>query len=96
MIRGLDIFRERFRQHEGSLVLIGGAACDDWFSRQDLEFRVTKDLDVVLLIEAVDLEFVVAMRQFIEDGGYQIRERSEGGPPVLYRFAKPANDSFPV
>ncbi|MEZ4649359.1 MAG: hypothetical protein R3E97_11385 [Candidatus Eisenbacteria bacterium] len=96
MIRGLDIFRERFRQHEGSLVLIGGAACDDWFSRQDLTFRVTKDLDVVLLIEAVNQDFVVTMRQFIEDGGYEIRERSDGGPPVLYRFAKPAKDAFPA
>lgn len=95
MIRGLDIFRDRFRDHEGSLVLIGGAACDDWFGRQGLEFRATRDLDIVLLLEAVDRDFVVAMRRFIEDGGYTIRQRSEEGPPVLYRFAKPERDEFP-
>jgi len=95
MIRGLDIFRERFRHHEGSLVLIGGAACDDWLTRQGLQFRVTKDLDIILLLEAVNEEFVAAMRRFIDDGGYEIRQRSGGGPPMLYRFAKPKDETFP-
>jgi hypothetical protein len=95
MIRGLDIFRERFRTYEGSLVLIGGAACDDGFSRQELTFRATKDLDIILLLEAVDHKFVATMRQFIHDGGYQIRQRSESDSPVLYRLAKPTNKNFP-
>lgn len=95
MIRGLDIFRERFRPYEGSLVLIGGAACDDWFTRQGLSFRGTKDLDIVLLLEAVDSEFVAAMRQFIDEGGYEIRQRNDTGPPVLYRFIKPERGDFP-
>ena len=29
MVRGLDLFRLRFREFEGSMVLIGGAACDE-------------------------------------------------------------------
>lgn len=95
MIRGLDIFRERFRDHEGSLILIGGAACDDWFTRLGLSFRPTKDLDIVLVLEAVNADFVASLRQFIEDGGYEIRQRSEDGPPVLYRFAKPKDERFP-
>lgn len=95
MIRGLDLFRERFRAHGDSLVLIGGAACDEWFTRQGLNFRTTRDLDIVLLVEAVDPGFVAELRQFIDDGGYQIRQRSEGGPPVLYRFAKPSDTTYP-
>lgn len=75
MIRGLDIFRQRFSDFEGTLVLIGGAACDDWFTRQGLSFRATKDLDIVLLLEAVNPDFIAAMRQFIADGGYEIRQR---------------------
>lgn len=75
MICGIDIFRERFRDFSGSMVLIGGAACDDWFSRVGLQFRATKDLDVVLLLEAVNPGFVAAMRKFIGDGGYEIRQR---------------------
>lgn len=96
MIRGLEIFREHFREFPGTSVLIGGAACDDWFSRQELEFRATKDLDIVLLLEAVTPEFVAAMRKFVDDGGYEICQRSEGGRPVLYRFAKPTDLRFPA
>jgi hypothetical protein len=95
MVRGLDVFRERFRAYEGAFVLIGGAACDAWFTRQGLAFRATKDLDIVLVIEVLDPAFVAALRQFIDDGQYQIRHYTEGGPPVLYRFAKPADQSFP-
>jgi hypothetical protein len=32
MVKGLNIFRDRFRQFEGSFTLIGGAACDEWFT----------------------------------------------------------------
>jgi hypothetical protein len=94
MVKGIDIFRERFRQHEGAFTLIGGAACDEWFAAQGLQFRATRDLDVVLMIEVLDRSFIAAMRSFIADGGYEIRERSEGAP-VLYRFAKPAREDFP-
>jgi hypothetical protein len=41
------MIRECFREYEVSLILIGGAACDDWFTRQSLEFRLTMDLGIV-------------------------------------------------
>jgi hypothetical protein len=94
MVKGLDIFRDRFRQFDGSFTLIGGAACEEWFTTQGLPFRATKDLDIVLMIEVIDRAFVAAMRAFVAEGGYEIRERSEG-IPILYRFAKPAREDFP-
>ncbi len=94
MVRGLDLFRERFREFEGSFVLIGGAACDEWFAAAGLEFRATKDLDIVLIIEVLAPEAVRELRAFIAEGGYEIRERTEGSP-ILYRFAKPTNEPFP-
>jgi hypothetical protein len=94
MVRGLDLFRGRFRDFEGSFTLIGGAACDDWFTSQGLSFRATKDLDIVLLVEVIDRRFVTAFRGFVEEGGYEIRKRTEGSP-VLYRFEKPAKPEFP-
>ncbi len=94
MVIGLDIFRERFSTFDGSFILIGGAACDAWFTRQGLAFRATKDLDIVLVIEALDSSFVAAMRAFIEEGSYEIRQRTEG-IPILYRFAKPKDGRFP-
>jgi hypothetical protein len=96
MVKGIDIFRERFRDYPDSLVLIGGAACDEWFSRLGMNFRATRDLDIVLILEAVNEDFVATMRAFIAEGGYEIRERSEGGPPVLYRFSKPTDERFPA
>jgi predicted nucleotidyltransferase len=57
MVRGLDHFRNYFRNHSGKYILIGGTACDIAMSRMGLEFRATKDLDIVLVIEALDAEF---------------------------------------
>lgn len=94
MVKGLDLFRERFREFEGSFILIGGAACHEWFVQQGTEFRATKDLDIVLIVEMVDQAFVAALRAFIAEGKYSVQEKSEG-PPVLYRFAKPDNPEYP-
>jgi hypothetical protein len=52
MVKGLDLFRERLREFEGSFTLIGGAACDEWFTAQGLPFRATRDLDIVLKAHA--------------------------------------------
>lgn len=38
MVIGLDLFRERFRGFEGSFILIGGAACHEWFATAGLAF----------------------------------------------------------
>lgn len=95
MVVGLGLFRERFRSFQDSFVLIGGAACDDWFGRQQLPFRATKDLDIVLLAEALDETFVREMRRFVSDGGYRIRQRSTG-TPELYRFADPGSPDYPA
>ena len=96
MVHGLDIFQERFRGFGESLVLIGGAACDEWFRRLGMSFRATQDLDIVLILEAVNGDFVAAMRGFVAEGGYAVRQRSEGGPPILYRFSKPQDARFPA
>lgn len=95
MVKGLDIFRERFSGFEGSFILIGGAACDLWFDQLSQPFRATRDLDLVLLIEVLSPEFVKAMRGFIAEGGYQSRQRTNGSPE-LYRFADPTDESFPA
>jgi len=94
MIRGIKLFRERFRDYEGAFVLIGGAACDDWFSTMEEEFRATKDLDIVLIIEVVDPAFVAAIHAFREEGGYQVEKR-DNGTQRLYRFRRPKNLEFP-
>ncbi|MDO8986948.1 MAG: hypothetical protein Q7V14_01845 [Coriobacteriia bacterium] len=54
MVRGLHIFRDHFSAFQEHYVLFGGAVVDVLLSEAGLPARATKDLDVVLLVEAVD------------------------------------------
>lgn len=38
----------------------------------------------------------MAFWKFVEAGGYEIRQASDTGKPIFYRFQKPADDGFPV
>jgi hypothetical protein len=35
-------------------ILIGGAACDFWLTGLGINFRATKDLDIILIVEALE------------------------------------------
>ena len=94
MVGGLNVFRERFAGFENRYVLIGGAAVEVAMDAAGLQFRVTKDLDVVLHVEALDAQFAEAFWAFVADGGYEFKEKSTG-KPTLYRFSKPTDESFP-
>ncbi len=94
MVKGLDLFRSHFASHADQYTLIGGAAASEWFRRSGLTFRATKDLDIVLFVDALDDAFLNHFWAFIRLGGYQVRER--GDPDRRYhRFAKPTNPDFP-
>ncbi len=95
MIKGLDVFREHFAGFSEHYVLIGGAASDLVMNDVGVPFRATKDLDIVLCVEVLDVDFAKAFWAFIEVGEYQIQERSEG-KKVFYRFIKPGNKTYPV
>lgn len=95
MVVGIERFREHFVDHEHQFVLIGGAACDLLMSEVALEFRATKDLDIVLIVEALDEGFSEKFWAFVEDGEYEVRQRS-GGTNILYRFQKPKNTEYPA
>ena len=94
MVRGLAKFREQFRSHAGQYVLIGGAACDLLMEEAGLEFRATKDLDIVLSVEALNASFVRAFWAFVRAGKYQAQQ-SATGERRYYRFLKPEDDEYP-
>jgi len=94
LVHGLDKFREYFQDHSSQYVLIGGTACDILMNEIGAPFRATKDLDIVLIIENLDVSFVKAFWKFIEDGGYKHREK-EKDKNQFYRFSEPSNPSFP-
>jgi len=94
MVRGIEKFQEHFRDLTGQYVLIGGAACELIMDEAGLDFRATKDLDIVLIVEALDGAFVRAFWEFIRAGRYQTRE-SSSGERRFYRFSKPADNAYP-
>ena len=95
MVAGAELFRAHFAGHDHQYVLIGGAACELLMGDAGLEFRATKDLDIVLIVEALDPAFSERFWGFVEAGGYEVRERSEG-KRILYRFQKPATQGYPA
>lgn len=95
MVRGIEQFKKHFSAYRDRYVLIGGTACTVVMEEVGLEFRATKDLDIVLVAEALDVDFVSAFWDFINKGGYQNRQRSTG-KDIFYRFYSPSNTDFPV
>jgi len=95
MVRGLELFKTQFKDFSGSYIIIGGTACERQFAERGLVFRATKDIDLVLVIEALDAAFVKQFWEFIKAGNYnqtQVEEKER----KYYRFADPADENFPV
>ena len=95
MVYGIEKFKEYFNDYTGQYVFIGGAACSILLDEIGVDFRATKDLDMVLLIEALDESFGMTFWKFIEDGGYEHRQKSTG-KEQFYRFSKPSKQGFPA
>jgi hypothetical protein len=94
MIRGLDVFRDHFADFTEHYVLIGGSASELVMNEAGVNFRATKDLDIVLCIEALDKAFAEAFWTFVQAGGYELQEKS-AGKKIFYRFIKPADETYP-
>lgn len=93
-MRGLDLFKNRFSRFSKNYILIGGTACTIAMEQSGLVFRATKDLDIVLCIEILEIAFVKAFWDFISEGGYQHLQKSSG-KNLLYRFYSPKSPIFP-
>lgn len=94
MVVGIDKFREHFAGHEDQYAIIGGAACDLLFDQAGLEFRATKDIDMVLCVEVVEAAFGETFKAFLDAGGYEARERRDG-KKEFYRFHHPKDQTYP-
>ncbi len=94
MVAGLAIFRKYFESYPENYVIIGGAACDVLIDEVGLIPRTTKDIDIILIIEALSADFVQQFWQFIKDGNYHYNEKS-ADKRQYYRFKNPKNSAFP-
>ena len=51
MVKGMEVFRDKFRGFEDCYTVIGGTACDILMAEADMPFRATKDIDMILILE---------------------------------------------
>lgn len=94
MVIGFKSFQEWFQGYEQQYAIIGGTACDLLMSDEGLDFRATKDIDLVLIIEAVTPEFGKHFWEYIIQAGYEHQNKSTG-LPQFYRFSHPRNPGYP-
>jgi hypothetical protein len=50
----MQSFKEWFADYSDNFVIIGGAACSLIMEAESADFRPTKDVDIVLLVEALN------------------------------------------
>ena len=65
MVRGLAVFQEWFKEFNAEYVLIGGTAAFITMNEAGLPFRGTKDLDIVLHVEALTPAFGRKFWEFV-------------------------------
>jgi len=94
MVKGFDSFKKWFAGYEEQFVIIGGTACDIIMGAQGLDFRATKDIDMVLVIESLTPEFGHRFWGYVKDGGYEHKNKNSG-EPQFYRFTNPDKPEFP-
>ena len=94
MIHSLEKFKDYLDDYTNQYGFIGGTACDILMDELGAPFRGTKDLDIVLIIEALNSSFGEIFWKFIEDGAYKHREKSTG-ENQFYRFTEQSDSSFP-
>lgn len=94
MLIGLDIFKKYFEAYPDNYLIIGGTARDIIIEEAGFIPKGTRDIDIVLVIEAMTEDFVKQFWLFVKDGNYEHQEKSSG-ERKYYRFYNPANTEFP-
>lgn len=95
MVTGIESFKEWFKGNESQYAIIGGTACDILMTEEGLDFRATKDIDLVLIIEAVDVAFGRKFWDYVKQAGYEQCNKSSG-VPQFYRFSHPTSNRYPA
>ncbi|MDR0370582.1 MAG: hypothetical protein LBH80_01825 [Prevotellaceae bacterium] len=95
MVRGIEKFKEYFAGYDGNYIIIGGTACDILEENAGQQPRATKDIDIILIVEALTADFVKRFWEFVKAGQYETRQRGNG-KHEYFRFLKPQMIDFPL
>ena len=91
--KGIDHFLKYLSGLEDHYVVIGGGAAAILMDEQNLEFRKTVDVDLVLLTHGSP-ELNAKIGAYVEEGKYEKKEATQGSPRY-YRFRNPEVEGFP-
>lgn len=94
MVSGIESFRQWFADYSDQYAIIGGTACALLMSEDGLDFRATKDIDMVLIIESLTPSFGARFWDYIVMAGYEHKNKSTG-EPQFYRFINPRSKEYP-
>ena len=94
MITGFESFKRWFSEYSEQYAIIGGTACDLLMSEEGMDFRATRDIDMVLIVESLTPQFGERFWSYIRDAGYEHRNKSTG-EPQFYRFTNPKSRDYP-
>ncbi|MBN8538927.1 MAG: hypothetical protein J0L82_00970 [Deltaproteobacteria bacterium] len=90
---GFDHFCNYLTGLENLYVIIGGGAASILMEDEGLEFRATKDVDLVVLGRSEELN--ARILAYVKEGEYKIKEATDGSPRY-YRFREPNQKNCPV
>jgi len=95
---GIDKIREYLGDYKANYLIIGGTACNLHLEDVDLQGRATKDIDIIVVCEAISNEYVRQFRAFIKAGGYKVCKinSTDRSKYAFYRFIDPTDTSFPA
>ena len=88
MVEGIESFVEKFKDYSDCYTIIGGTACDILMSEADIDFRATKDIDMIVLMEARYQEFTKVFWEYVFEGGYRFGWKNSD-EVHFYRFTEP-------
>ena len=91
---GIESFKKYFKGYENQYVIIGGTACEQVLEFNEYDFRVTKDIDMVLIIDALTKEFGETFWNYIKEPDYKYINKGSG-KAQFYRFAQPKSSDYP-
>lgn len=94
MVAGFESFRSHFNGYEDCYTIIGGTACDILMSEVGVDFRATRDVDMILLIENRFEAFASVFWSYVKAGGYKCGWHNSN-VPHFYRFTEPTSSDYP-
>lgn len=100
MLIGFDRFSEVMRNYREHFVVIGGTACEAALENTGITRpHVTKDIDIVIIMERLVPDFITQLWHFFMEGEYKASRKtnvSDQSVYALYRFEQSARTDFPA